>query len=110
MKAKVSAEDPSDSTTPSLHQQLVPPTNAPLNENYPFHNGLIRFASSTQLEGRNDNPPSEPLWLFFSHPSLSGTFEGPTLLQLSGNAQLRCNNPNPHSLQFSHLGLHTHLP
>lgn len=50
----------------------------------------------------------------FSNPSLSGTLlkalASPTLPQLSGYAQLRCNNPNSHSLQFPHLCLHTHLP
>lgn len=50
----------------------------------------------------------------FSNPSLSGTLlEGlasPTLPQLHGSAQLRCNNPNSHSLQFPHFCLHTHLP
>lgn len=50
----------------------------------------------------------------FSNPSFSGTLlkglASPTLPQLSGYAQLRCNNPNSHSLQFPHFCLHTHLP
>lgn len=56
----------------------------PLNENYPFNsshplphytvtvNGLIKCASSTQLEGRNDESLLEPLWVFFPiHLSLA---------------------------------------
>lgn len=90
-----------------IYQQ---PSTAPLHWRV---NGLIKFALSTQLEGRDDESLSEPLWLFFPI-HLSGTLlkglASPTLPQLSGYAQLRCNNPNSHSLQFSHFCLHTHLP
>lgn len=47
----------------------------------------------------------------FSNPSFSGTLlkglASPALPQLCGYAQLRCNNPNSHSPQFSHLCLHS---
>lgn len=46
-----------------------PPSAAPLHCSV---NSLIRFASSTQLEGRSDESPLEPLWLFFPiHRSLA---------------------------------------
>lgn len=49
-----------------------------------------------------------------SNPSCSGILlkglASPSLPQLSGYAQLRCNNPDSHSLQFPYFCLHTHLP
>lgn len=121
----ISFWDPSDWQT-NLKQLLVTvnkcTTTYPLNENYPFHSSPTPLKSQWPHQICIINTAGGEKWwisvratlAIFSNPSFSDTLlKGPacpTLPQLSSYAQLRCNNPNPHSLQFPHSWLHTHLP
>lgn len=48
--------------------------------------------------------------IFLWHPFEGSCQSHSASITVSGYAQLRCNNPNSHSLQFPHFRLHTHSP